>query len=160
MRTTYCTLAVTSIGGRAGRVRSADGSLDLQLGVPKDLGGPGGKTNPEELFAAAYAASFHSAVQRIAADTHASIGQSAVHAQIGLCAHGHDSGFMLVAELHVALPGADVGTAKEMVRLAHLVCPYSAATRDNMPVTLRVTPADGQQYTVSRNDHLAVIDHA
>src|ERR1700722_13220465 len=121
----YRTPTVTSIGGRGGRVRSADGILDLQLGVPKDLGGPGGKTNPEELFAAAYAACFHSAVKRVAAAKKVVIGHSAVDAHVSLSAEDEDSDFTLIAELHVTLPETDVEVAKDVVRVAHMACPYS-----------------------------------
>ena len=145
----YRTPTVTSIGGRGGRVRSADGILDLQLGVPKDLGGPGGKTNPEELFAAAYAACFHSAVKRVAAAKHVVIGHSTVDANVSLCTDDVESGFTLVAELHVTLPDTDVEIAKDVVCVAHVVCPYSNATRDNIEVRLSVTPVDGTQYDVS-----------
>lgn len=148
----YRTPTVTSIGGRGGRVRSADGILDLQLAVPKDLGGPGGKTNPEELFAAGYAACFHSAVKRVAAEKGLAIGHSAVDANVSLGADDDDSGFTLVAELHVTLPGTDVEHAKDVVCLANLMCPYSNATRDNIEVTLSVTPADGHHYAVTQSD--------
>lgn len=150
MRITYRTPTITSIGGRGGRVRGADGVLDLHLGVPKDLGGPGGRTNPEELFAAAYAACFHTTMKRIAAERHIAIGDSGVDAQVGLCTRGTESGFMLIADLHVTLPGVDLDTAADVVRLAHMACPYSAATRDNITVTLSVTPDDGSRRAVSR----------
>lgn len=148
MRVMYSTPTITSIGGRGGRVRSADGVFDLQLAVPKDLGGPGGKTNPEELFAAAYAASFHTVVKRIAADQHITIGESAVDAHIGLCTMGFEAGFVLVADLHVTLPGVDLDTASDVVRQAHMVCPYSVAMRDNIAVTLMLTAADGSHHAV------------
>jgi osmotically inducible protein OsmC len=160
VRINYRTPAVTSIGGRAGRVRSADGVLDLELAVPKDLDGPGGKTNPEELFAAAYAACFHSAVKRIAAEKRLVIGHSAVEAHVSLGANDDEPGFTLVVELHVSLPGTDVKNAKDVVCLAHMLCPYSNATRDNIDVTLSVTPADGTQYDVTQSDWHYARDHA
>src|ERR1700726_210762 len=80
----YRTPTVTSIGGRDGSVRSADGLIDLQVALPPELGGPGGKTNPEELFAAGYAACFHSAVKGIAAAKHVAIGKSVVEANVSL----------------------------------------------------------------------------
>jgi lipoyl-dependent peroxiredoxin len=158
VRINYRTPTVTSTGGRAGRVRSADGILDLQLAVPKDLGGPGGKTNPEELFAAAYAACFHSAVKRVATAKQVVIGHSAVDAHVSLCAEDDDTGFTLVAELHVTLPNTDVEAAKDVVCVAHMVCPYSNATRDNIEVKLSVTPVDGQQYDVTHSDWQCVRD--
>jgi Ohr subfamily peroxiredoxin len=148
----YRTPTVTSIGGRGGRVRSADGILDLQVGVPKDLGGPGGKTNPEELFAAGYAACFHSAVKRVAAAKHVVIGHSTVDAHVSLCAEDDDSGFTLMVELHVTLPDTDVEIAKEVVRVAHMVCPYSNATRDNVEVRLSVTPVDRSHYDLTHTE--------
>jgi organic hydroperoxide reductase OsmC/OhrA len=81
---TYRTPTVTSIGGRDGTVHSADGLIDVQVAVPKEMGGPGGKTNPEELFAAGYAACFHSAMKRVAADRKIAIGKSTVEAHVSL----------------------------------------------------------------------------
>ena len=149
MPSKYSTPTVTSIGGRGGRVRSADGILDLQLAVPKDLGGPGGKTNPEELFAAGYAACFHSAVKRVAAAKHVVVGHSTVDAHVSLCAEDDESGFTLMADLHVTLPDTEVEVAKAVVFVAHMVCPYSNATRDNIEVRLSVTPVDGLKYDVT-----------
>ena len=82
MRVIYRTPTITSTGGRDGGIRSADGFIDLQVAIPKEMGGPGGKTNPEELFAAGYAACFHSAVKRIAADRKVAIGNSVVEANV------------------------------------------------------------------------------
>jgi osmotically inducible protein OsmC len=146
----YRTPRVTSIGGRAGRVRSADGILDLELAVPSDLGGPGGLTNPEELFAAAYAACFHSAVKRVAAERSIVIGHSAVHAHVSLGADSDDAEYALAVALHVTLPRTDAKSATALVCLAHMVCPYSCATRNNIAVTLSVTPADGRHYDVTQ----------
>lgn len=146
---TYRTPTVTSIGGRDGRVRSADGLIDLQVGIPKEMGGPGGKTNPEELFAAGYAACFHSAVKGVAAGKKVTIGKSTVAARVGLGPNGNGPGLVLAAELHVSLPGADAETAKDVVRGAHMICPYSNATRNNIDVKLSVTPADGNDYDVT-----------
>jgi Ohr subfamily peroxiredoxin len=145
----YRTPTVTSIGGRDGSVRSADGLIDVQIAIPKEMGGPGGKTNPEELFAAGYAACFHSALKRVAGERKVAIGKSAVEARVGLGPNNHGAGFIISAELHVILPGADAEAAKEVVRGAHLICPYSNATRNNIDVKLSVTPADGNQYDVS-----------
>lgn len=149
MRIDYFTPTVISIGGREGSVRSADGFIDLQVAVPKQMGGPGGKTNPEQLFAAGYAACFHSAVKRVAADKKVAIGKSTVEAHVGVGPNGNGSGFMLAAELRVILPGADTESAAEVVRGAHMICPYSNATRNNIEVHLSVTPADGNDYEVT-----------
>ena len=145
----YRTPAVTSIGGRDGRVRSADGFIDLQTAIPKEMGGPGGRTNPEELFAAAYAACFHSSLKRVAADKQVAIGNSTVEAQVGIGPNDNGSGFAIAAELHVTLPRADVETAKGVVLEAHMICPYSNATRDNIDVKLSVMAADGNNYDVT-----------
>jgi osmotically inducible protein OsmC len=148
VRINYRTPAVISIGGREGSVRSADGLIDLQVALPKEMGGPGGKTNPESLFAAGYAACFHSAVKSVAADKKVAIGRSTVEAHVGLGPHDNGSGFILAAAMHVTLPRADFETAKEVVRGAHMTCPYSNATRNNIVVKLSVTPADGNDYPV------------
>ncbi len=148
----YRTPTVTSIGGRDGSVRSADGLVDLQVALPKEMGGPGGKTNPEELFAAGYAACFHSAVKRVAADKKVAIGNSTVEAHVGLGPNDNRPGFMLAADLHVILPGAGAEAAKDVVRGADMICPYSNATRDNIDVKLSVTPADGNEYEVASGD--------
>jgi lipoyl-dependent peroxiredoxin len=146
----YRTPTITSIGGRDGSVRSADGLIDVQVGIPKELGGPGGKTNPEELFAAGYAACFHSAVKRVAADKKVAIGRSTVEAHVSLSPIDGGPNLLIGAELHVILPGAtDADAAKDVVRGAHMVCPYSNATRNNIDVKLSLTPADGNQYDVT-----------
>jgi Ohr subfamily peroxiredoxin len=116
------------------------------------MGGPGGKTNPEELFAAGYAACFHSAVKRVAAEKHVAIGKSTVEAHVGLGPNDDGPGFTIAVELHVTLPGTDAETAKDVVRGAHMICPYSNATRDNIDVKLSVTPADGHEYNVTSGD--------
>lgn len=149
MHIDYRTPTVTSIGGRDGSVRSDDGLIDLQVAIPKELGGPGGKTNPEELFAAGYAACFHSAVKRVAADRKVALGKSTVEAHVGLGANDTGPGRKLAAELHVILPGAETEAAKDVVRGAHRLCPYSNATRNNIDVKLSVTPADGSNYDVT-----------
>ena len=149
MRIIYRTPTVTSIGGRDGSVRSADGLIDLQVAFPKEMGGPGGKTNPEALFAAGYAACFHSAIRGVAAEKKVAIGKSTVEARVGIGPTDNGSDYILAAELHVILPGADVEAAKDVVRGAHRRCPYSNATRNNIDVRLSVTPADGADYDVT-----------
>ncbi|HEY2728433.1 MAG TPA: organic hydroperoxide resistance protein [Polyangia bacterium] len=149
VRIKYRTPTVTSIGGRNGSVRSADGLIDLEVAIPKEMGGPGGKTNPEELFAAGYAACFHSALKGVALENKAAIDKSVVEARVGLGPNDDGVGYGLAVELHATLPGADAETAKELVRKAHRVCPYSNATRNNIEVKLTVTPADGQDYDVT-----------
>jgi Ohr subfamily peroxiredoxin len=113
------------------------------------MGGPGGKTNPEELFAAGYAACFHSALKRSAADKKVSIGKSTVEAHVDLGPNDEGTGYSLAVELHAIVPGADPEQAKDVVQGAHLICPYSNATRNNIDVTLTVTPSDGVLYPVT-----------
>ena len=149
MRVIYRTPTVTSTGGRDGGIRSADGFIDLQVAIPREMGGPGGKTNPEELFAAGYAACFHSAVKRVAADRKVAIGNSVVEAHVGIGPGDSGPGYTLAVELRVILPGADAEAAKDVVRGAHMLCPYSNATRGNIDVKLSVTPADGNDYDAS-----------
>jgi Ohr subfamily peroxiredoxin len=144
----YRTPTVTSLGGRDGSVRSDDGFIDIQVAVPKEMGGPGGKANPEELFAAGWAACFHSAVKHTAAEKKVAIGKSTVEAHAGVGANDNGPGFIVAAELHVNLPGADVESAKAVVRGAHAICAYSNATRNNISVKLSVTPSDGTVYDV------------
>ena len=104
VRIIYRSPTVTSTGGRDGGVRSADGFIDLQVAIPKEMGGPGGKTNPEELFAAGYAACFHSAVKRVAADKKIAIGNSVVEAQVAIGPGDSGPGYTLAVALRVILP--------------------------------------------------------
>ncbi len=149
MNVIYRTPKITSLGGRDGTVRSADGLLDLRLAPPIEMGGPDGRTNPEELFAAGYAACFHSALKRTASDSKIPIGKSTVEAQVSFGPNDGGNGYSLAVDLHAILPEADGEQAKELVRGAHLICPYSNATRNNIDVTLTVTPADGVVYPVT-----------
>ena len=127
---------VTATGGREGRAVSSDGVLDVQLTTPRALGGAGRRgTNPEQLFAAGYAASFLSAMQYVAArDTLAMPPEITVEGTVGVDAIPH--GFGLEVELRIALPGLSHREAEALVHKAHGVCPYSNATRDNIAVRL------------------------
>ena len=137
MKALYTTEA-TAWGGREGRVASSDGVLDLQLAVPKAMGGPGGDlTNPEQLFAAGYAACFHSALKAVAREAKVDASQSAVTAKVSIGPDGSD-GFGLEVELEAELPDIDHSVAWQLVAKAHQVCPYSKATRGNIEVTLTV----------------------
>ena len=139
MKALYTTRA-TANGGRAGRVRSADGVLQLDLAVPKELGGAGGRaTNPEQLFAAGYAACFESAVRHIAQEQKKKLTDASVTATVGV-GPGEQGGFALAVELEVSVKGLDRAEAQKIVDLAHnVVCPYSNALRGNVEVkvTLR-----------------------
>ncbi|MEJ3749954.1 organic hydroperoxide resistance protein [Actinomycetes bacterium KLBMP 9797] len=130
--------AVATASGRDGRAVSSDGKLDLKLSLPVEMGGDGGGTNPEQLFAAGYAACFTSALKLVSASRGVDVSEAAVTAEVGLSPNGA-GGFALDATLRVELPehvSADV--ARELVEATHQVCPYSNATRGNMPVTLVV----------------------
>ncbi len=130
------TAEATVQGGREGQARSSDGNLVVNLSVPKEMGGSGGQgTNPEQLFAAGYAACFQSALMQIARRQHVDASQSTIIAKVGIGPIG-EGRFGLEVELHVAIPGVDKATGEKLVELAHQVCPYSNATRGNIPVKL------------------------
>ncbi len=138
MKLLYEAEAIATGEGRNGRSRSSDGVLDVELGIPKEMGGPGGPaTNPEQLFAAGYAACFHSALQVVARRERLAVEDSSVAARVGLRANA-DRGFELSVALQVDLPGVEPATAEELVAKAHAVCPYSNATRGNVDVELQV----------------------
>jgi lipoyl-dependent peroxiredoxin len=138
MKLLYEAEAVATGEGRNGRSRTSDGVLNLELAVPKEMGGPGGSaTNPEQLFAAGYAACFHSALQVVARRKRLSVEDSSVAARVGLQANA-SRGFELSVALHVDLPGVERPTAEELVAQAHAVCPYSNATRGNVDVELHL----------------------
>ena len=124
-------------GGREdGHGRSADGELDVHLRVPKEMGGAGGGTNPEELFAVGYAACFESALGAVARRHHLDAGQVAIDSAVNLLPAGNGA-FKLAVTLDVSLPSVgDRETAAQLVREADQVCPYSNATRGNIDVDL------------------------
>jgi Ohr subfamily peroxiredoxin len=133
----YTAEAVAIGAGRAGEVRSSDGVIDEQLAIPKELGGSGGDaTNPEQLFAAGYAACFNSAVALVARQSKVELASSSVTAKVGIGQQG--GGFGLAVTLVVDLPGVDKPVAEDLVAKAHQVCPYSNATRGNIEVELQV----------------------
>jgi lipoyl-dependent peroxiredoxin len=133
-RTLY-TAKATATGGRDGHATSDDGILDVDLRPPTEMGGPGGGTNPEQLFAAGYAACFQSALgvvgRRQKVDTSASTVEADV--SIGPVPGG---GYGLAVTLRVAIPGVDADQVRSLTEAAHQVCPYSNATRGNIEVTL------------------------
>ena len=131
------TAQATATGGRAGKVHSSDARLDLDLSVPEGIGGDGGRgTNPEQFFAAGYAACFQGAVGVVGRRMKVDTSKSQVTAQVGLQKAGLT--FRLDVELQVKLPGVDRAAAEEIVNMAHAVCPYSVATRGNVDVRLQV----------------------
>jgi osmotically inducible protein OsmC len=134
----YTAEATSSGGGRDGRVRTSDGVLDVELKLPPALGGPGGATNPEQLFAAAYASCFHGALRLVARNKGVRISDDAtVDAAVDLSKDA--TGFAIGATLTVHLPGLDQPQADDLVAAAHEVCPYSKATRGNVEVELKAT---------------------
>jgi Ohr subfamily peroxiredoxin len=129
---------VTSTGGRDGAAKSNDGLLEVKLAPPKELGGAGGATNPEQLFAAGYSACFIGALKFVAGAAKVSL-----PSDLSLCAEVGigkvEGGFGLDVDLFVNLPGMDKTAADELVAKAHQVCPYSNATRGNIDVRLHVS---------------------
>lgn len=136
------TAAAHVTGGRAeGHGRTGDGQLDVDLRLPKELGGEGDGTNPEQLFAIGYAACFEGAIGVAARRLKAEAGDVAIDSKVNLYPDGQ-GGFALGVELDVSLPSVDDGdTAKEIVSKAHEVCPYSNATRGNIEVKLTANGA-------------------
>ncbi|TLP95063.1 organic hydroperoxide resistance protein [Nesterenkonia salmonea] len=134
----YTAEALASGDGRNGQVKTADGSLDLKLAAPKELGGSGDGNNPEELFAAGYAACYHGALRKMAGEAGADASDSSVGVKIGI--GGDDAGGMaLTATIEVVLPNVDQETAEDLAQKAHDFCPYSKATRGNIDVEITVS---------------------
>lgn len=131
------TAEATAVGGREGHIKSSDGVLEAKLALPKQLGGPGGAaTNPEQLFAAGYAACFESAVRFVAREQKVALTETAVTAQVGVGPRAA-GGFGLTVALKVSLPGVDRTVAEGLVKFAHdNICPYSHATRGNVGVSV------------------------
>jgi lipoyl-dependent peroxiredoxin len=138
MPSVYTAVATATGDGRNGHTRSSDGQVDVDLAVPKEMGGPGGATNPEQLFAAGYAACFHSALKAVAARRKIRLTDTAVTAEVGI-GPNESGGFTLEVALHAEFGDLDQATADELIEAAHAVCPYSNATRGNIPVTLEAT---------------------
>ena len=126
-------------GGRSdGRARTTDGQLDVRIRPPKELGGDGEGTNPEELFAAGFAACFESALSLVGQRKKVEASDAAVESKVHLIS-GEDRGFVLGVEMDVTLPSIDdADAARDLVRTAHRVCPYSNATRGNIDVAFTV----------------------
>lgn len=132
----YTAKATSTGDGRNGHVVSSDQRLDLDLALPPEMGGSGDGTNPEQLFAAGYAACFHSALRLVARRARVDAGDSTVSAEVGIGPEGE--AFGLVVTLIVSIPGLEREQARELAEAAHQVCPYSRATRGNISVELRV----------------------
>ncbi len=131
------TAVATAENGRDGRVASDDGKLDVVVNPPKELGGSGAGTNPEQLFAAGYAACFQSALGVVARREGADVSGSTVTAEVGL-GKTADGGYGLAVAVSARIPGVDQAVATALVEKAHQVCPYSRAVRGNVEVTLSV----------------------
>ena len=137
MKTIYAASA-TAASGRSGRVFSHDPELDLRLSVPKEMGGNGGEgTNPEQLFAAGYAACFSSAVALVAKRKGMAARDFEITAQVGL-GRDEDVNYGLEVELTGRFPGLESASAEALMHEAHTVCPYSRAMRGNVEVALKV----------------------
>jgi len=129
---------VTTHGGRNGHTRSEDGILDMELKMPKEMGGPGGDySNPEQLFGAGYSACYGGALEVVAKKHKVDLGDYSVTAvvKIGKTDAGN---LQLSVTLDSYIPGVDVETGEKLVNEAHEICPYSRATRDNIDVTLNL----------------------
>jgi lipoyl-dependent peroxiredoxin len=135
MELLYTAEATATGGRRNGRARSADGELDVRIAPPKEVGGPGGATNPEQLFAAGYAACFDNSLQLLARWEKLPVQETSVTALVGL-GRLDDGGFGLDAELRVSVTGVSRDQAEDLVAKAHRLCPYSRATRGNLDVRI------------------------
>lgn len=131
--------SATAVGGREGHARTDDGTFEVKLSTPKELGGAGGDgANPEQLFAAGYAACFTGAMKAVAPSLGLKVPADArVHAAVGIGPRS-EGGFGITADLQVELPGLERADAERLVEAAHQVCPYSNATRGNVDVGLTV----------------------
>lgn len=127
--------SATAVGGRNGKTHLDEGGLWVATSIPKDMAGDGQGSNPEQLFALGYASCFGSAVLFVAGQKKLDAAKSKVTCEVGI-GRNEAGGFALQAKLTVSLPGLDPAQAKELVEAAHQVCPYSNATRGNMPVEL------------------------
>lgn len=132
---TYTAIAHATGGGRDGHVRSEDDRLDFDTRPPKELGGSGEGTNPEQLFAAGYAACFLSAMHGVGRSLGLDTKDSSVSASVGIGSNG-EGGYGLAVELDIYTPNVEAGRRQELADAAHHVCPYSNATRGNVEVTL------------------------
>ena len=137
MEPIYTAEALATGAGRNGHVHSSDGRVDLDLAVPQAMGGSGDGANPEQLFAAGYAACFHSALQMVARGAGADLGESSVGARVSIGKAGE--GFGLAVELEVVIPDLPHDEAQALADKAHQVCPYSNATRGNIDVIVTVS---------------------
>ena len=139
METLYTAEALATGDGRNGHTKTVDGYVDLDLKVPEGMGGPGGGANPEDLFAAGYAACFHGALKKAAtlSDDKPDLTGSTVGAKVSI--GKVDGGFGLAVVLEVVIPNMERDAAQALADKAHQMCPYSNATRGNIPVEVTVS---------------------
>ena len=131
------TAHASAFGGREGQAKSSDGLLDVKLIVPKEMGGAGGGVNPEQLFAAGYSACFLGAMKFVAGQEKITVpADTQVSGAVGI--GPIPTGFSLAVELSIHVPGMEHAAVQALVEKAHIVCPYSNATRGNIDVTLTV----------------------
>jgi len=130
----YTARATVTGGRRGGHGRTDDGALEVDLQAPQEMGGPGGGTNPEQLFAVGYGACFTGALGLVAKDEGVDTSGASTEIAVGFGPEGKS--FAITADLTVTIPGVDDETAQRLVERAHEVCPYSKATRGNVPVTV------------------------
>jgi len=131
----FYTASVTSVGGRTGHVESSDGALKLDLTRPPKDGTPAKLTNPEQLFAAGYAACFASAMDHVARQQNLDLGQVTIVNRVGI-GPNDTGGFEIAVDMDITVPNLDQAAAEKIVAEGHQICPYSNATRGNIPVNL------------------------
>ncbi|WP_158799476.1 organic hydroperoxide resistance protein [Pedobacter sp. L105] len=124
------TAAVTATGGRDGHIKSSDGQLDFEVKAPKEMGGQGGATNPEQLFAAAWGPCYLGALGSVAKSAGVDVSEATVNVQVSFNKDGN--AYVLSADLDVHIPGISHDEAQSLANKAHLACPYSKATRGNI----------------------------
>ena len=134
----YTAEAIATGAGRNGRVATTDRRVELDLAIPREMGGSGDGANPEQLFAAGYSACFHSALHAVARAQKVSISDSSVAGRVQIGPNGQ-GGYQLAVRLEVVLPGLEQDQAQALADAAHQVCPYSNATRGNIEVTVVVS---------------------
>ncbi len=134
----YTAEALSTGAGRNGHVATKDGIIDTDVRVPKEMGGPGGAPNPEDFFAAGFAACFHSALQGVARTRKIELSDTSVGSRVHIGSNG-EGGYQLAVELEVVIPSLPHDEAQALADAAHLICPYSNATRGNIDVVVTVT---------------------
>ena len=138
METLYTAEALSTGDGRNGHVTTVDGRLDLDMAIPQAMGGSGNGANPEQLFAAGYAACYHSALLGVARAQKVKLEDETVGSRVHIGPNGQ-GGFQLAVELEITIPNLPHDEAQALADAAHQVCPYSNATRGNIDVTVTVT---------------------